>query len=197
MSADAVDTVIKGRSYQNEDQVWASFRMAGYGPVLTRLAVSAIEQDVKREEVYKLIQHYQKQGIIPPDQTVEKIIERAWFVASKVFEGLSSSDAHKLFRKGKSIGSKPMYSFDAGMYLRSFEVDSLKTGVEASLYVDKHGKLSCVIRTEDRKIKTPLKLPAKLATYLRFLVDSHFIPLKAQIVEKKQGFRIRISIKTT
>ena len=195
MNANAVDAIIKGRSYQNEDQVWASFRMAGYGPVLTRLAISAIEQDVKREEVYKLIQHYQKQGIIPPDQTVDKVIERAWFVASKVSDGISSSDAHKMFRKGKSIGKKPLYSFDGGMYLRSFEVDSLKTGVEASLYVDKHGKLSCVIRTEDRKIKTPLKLPAKLATYLRFLVDSHFIPLKAQIIEKKQGFRIRISIK--
>jgi cytidyltransferase-like protein len=194
LNADAVDAIIKGRRYNYENQIWASFRKAGYGPVLTRLAISTIEQTVSRGEVYELIKDYEKQGIIPPDQTVEKIIERAWFVASKGAEGASSADAHKMFREGKTIREKPFYTFDGGIHLRSFEVDSLKTDMEASLYVDKHGKISCVVRAPDRKIKTPLKLPAKLATYLRLLIDSHFIPLKAQIVEKKQGFRVRISI---
>lgn len=195
LNADAVDAIVKGRRYNNEDQIWAALRMAGYGPVLTRLAISAVEQGVRREEVYKLIQDYEKKGIIPPDQTVEKVIERAWFVASKVAEGHSSSDAHKMFREGKKVREKPLYTFDGGMHLRSFEVDSLKNGMKASLYVDKRGKVACLVRAPDRKVKTPLKLPAKHATYLRLLVDSHFIPLKAQVVEKKQGFRVRISIK--
>ena len=39
MNADAVNAIVAGRSYKHEDQMWASFRMAGYGPVLTRLAV--------------------------------------------------------------------------------------------------------------------------------------------------------------
>lgn len=195
MNADAVDEIVKGRKYRLENQIWASLRKAGYGPVLSRLAISAAEQDVTKQEVFNLIRNYEKDGIIPPDQTVSKVIERAWFVASKASEGTPSSDAHKMFRKGKKLKIKPLYSFDAGLHLRSFEVDSLKPGMECSLFVDKRGAISCQIRAPDRKIKSPLKLPAKQATYLRLLIDSHFIPLKAQVVEKKEGFRIRILIR--
>jgi hypothetical protein len=33
-----------------------------------------------------------------------------------------------------------------------------------------------------------------MATYLRLLIDSHFIPVKAEVVEKERGIRIRITI---
>ncbi len=193
ITANATDALIKGRRYRNEDQIWASLRMAGYGPVLTRLAISSVEQDVTRKEVFELIKSYEADGIIPPDQTVESVIERAWFVASNVDKGIKSSDAHETFRKGKR-GSKPLYTIDAGMHLRSFEAEDLKDGMDALLYVDKNDKLRCQIRTETRKIKSPLKLPAKHVTYLRLLIDSQFIPLKAQIVEKKEGIRARIFV---
>ncbi|MGB9937351.1 MAG: adenylyltransferase/cytidyltransferase family protein [Methanobacterium sp.] len=193
LNAVAVDTIVKGRRYRNEDQIWASLRMAGYGPVLTRLAISCVEQDVSRKEVFELIKSYEKQGIIPPDMTVKSVIERAWFVASNVEKGIKSSEAHEMFRKGKR-GEKPLYSIDAGMHLRSFEAEDLKDKTEALLYVDKNEKMRCQIRTETRKIKSPLKLPAKHATYLRLLIDSHFIPLSARIVEKKEGIRVRIFI---
>ncbi|MGZ7159572.1 MAG: cytidyltransferase [Methanobacterium sp.] len=193
LNANAVESIVKGRKYKNEDQIWASLRMAGYGPVLTRLAISSVEQDVTREEVFELIKSYQKDGIIPPDQTVQSVIERAWFVACEVKKGIKSRDAHEMFREGKR-GEKPPYSIDAGMHLRSFEVEDLTDGMEAPLYVDKNGKLRCQIRTKTRKIKSPLKLPAKHATYLRFLIDSHFIPLKAYILKKREGTRVRILI---
>ena len=193
ITADAVDAIVKGRRYRNEGQIWASLRMAGYGPVLTRLAISSVEQDVTRKEVFELIKSYQENGIIPPDQTVESVTERAWFVASNVDKGMKSSEAHEMFREGKR-GSKPLYTIDAGMHLRSFEVDDLEDGMDAPLYVDKNGKLRCQIRTKTRKIKSPLKLPAKHATYLRLLIDSQFIPLSARIVEKKEGIRVRIFI---
>lgn len=193
INANATDALIKGRRYRNEDQIWASLRMAGYGPVLTRLAISSIEQDVTRKEVFELIKSYEADGIIPPDQTVESVIERAWFVASNVDKGIKSADAHETFRKGKR-GSKPLYTIDAGMHLRSFEAEDLKDGMDALLYVDKNDKLRCQIRTETRKIKSPLKLPAKHATYLRLLIDSQLIPLKARIVEKKEGIRARIFV---
>lgn len=193
ITADATDALIKGRRYRNEDQIWASLRMAGYGPVLTRLAISSVEQDVTCKEVFELIKSYQAHGIIPPDQTVESVIERAWFVASSVCEGIKSSDAHEMFRNGKR-GKKPIYTIDAGMHLRSFEAEDLKDGIDALLYVDKNSKLRCQIRTKTRKIKSPLKLPAKHATYLRLLIDSHFIPISARIVEKKEGIRVRIFI---
>jgi predicted nucleotidyltransferase len=193
LNADAVDAIVKGRRYRNEDQIWASLRMAGYGPVLTRLAISSVEQDVTRKEVFELIKSYQRNGIIPPDQTVESVIERAWFVATSVDKGIKSSDAHEMFRKGKR-GEKPLYTIDAGMHLRSFEVEDLHDGIDSPLYVDKNGKLRCQIRTETRKIKSPLKLPAKHATYLRLLIDSQFIPINAVIVKKEEGTRVRIFI---
>ena len=193
INADAADAIVKGRRYRNEDQIWASLRMAGYGPVLTRLAISSVEQDVTRKEVFELIKTYQKDGIIPPDQTVESVIERAWFVASSVEKGIKSSEAHEMFREGKR-GEKPIYTIDAGMHLRNFEVEDLQEGMDAPLYVDKNGKLRSQIRTETRKIKSPLKLPAKHATYLRLIIDSQFIPLSASIVKKKEGTRVRIVI---
>ncbi len=194
MNADAVNAIVAGRSYKREDQIWASFRMAGYGPVLTRLAVSAAEEDVTRREVFNLIKKYENNGIIPQDMSVEQVIERAWYVSSKSSEGNSSSDAHKMFRNGDRGPNKALYSFDAGMHLRSFEVESLKSGLETLFYVDKNERLCCEMRAEDRKIKSPLKLPAQQVTYLRLLIDSHFIPLRGEIIEKEEGWRVRIFV---
>ncbi len=83
INAEAVNELVKGRRYRLESQIWASLRKAGYGPVLSRLAISAVEQDVSKREVFHLIKDYEKKGIIPPDQTTGKVIERAWFVSSK------------------------------------------------------------------------------------------------------------------
>jgi len=125
INADAADELVKGRKYRLENQIWASLRKAGYGPVLSRLAISAVEEDVTKQEVFELIKEYENKGIIPPDMTTDKVTERAWFVASKANEGLASSEAHKMFRKGKKIREPPLYSLDAGLHLRTFEVDLL------------------------------------------------------------------------
>lgn len=194
MNADAVNAIVAGRSYKYEDQIWASFRMAGYGPVLTRLAISAAEENVTRGEVFNLIKEYEDKGIIPPDQRVKQVIERAWYVSSKSSEGVPSSDAHENFRKGDRHSNKTLYSFDAGMHLRIFEVDSLTHGLGALFYVDKNERLCCEIRAKDRKIKSPLKLPAQQVTYMRLLIDSHFIPIVGKVVEKPEGWRVRIFI---
>ncbi|HTX61145.1 MAG TPA: cytidyltransferase, partial [Methanobacterium sp.] len=194
INADAVNELVKGRRYRLESQVWASLRKAGYGPVLSRLAICAVEQDVTKMEVFNLLAAYENKGIIPPDMTRAKVIERAWYVSSQSSAGISSSEAHKDFQKGKTTGKPPLHALDAGLHLRSFEVDSLKTDMEASIFVDKRGDIACQILPPGRKIKSPLKLPANQATYLRLLIDSHFIPLKAKVVKKKAGFRIRIEI---
>jgi cytidyltransferase-like protein len=194
LNAVAVEQIIQGRWYTDENQVWASFRRAGYGPVLTRLALSSLEEGVTRGEVYDLIKSYEKMDIIPPDQKVSSIIERAWYVASKVDRGLSSREAHKKFREGARTHDKAPYSFDAGLNLRSFELPSLKESMDAHLYVDKRGMLAFEVRTPDRKIKSPLKLPARLATYLRFLVDSQIIPLRGELIQKKRGWRVRLKV---
>ena len=66
--------------------------------------------------------------------------------------------------------------------------------MEALFYVDKNERLCCEMRAEDRKIKSPLKLPAQQVTYLRLLIDSHFIPLRGEIVEKPEGWRVRVFV---
>ena len=43
INAEAVNELVKGRRYRLESQIWASLRKAGYGPVLSRLAISAVE----------------------------------------------------------------------------------------------------------------------------------------------------------
>ncbi|MCK9152139.1 nucleotidyltransferase family protein [Methanobacterium alcaliphilum] len=193
LNANAINEIIKGRVYREEDQIWAVFRRAGYGPVLTRLAISAIEQNVTRVEVHNLIKSYEKQGLIPTDQTIDKVIQRAWFVANKTVHGIKSSEAHEEFRKGSTLKSPPDLSFDGGFNIRSFEAEKLESNMDAKIYVDQNGVLSCELRAGE-KIKSPLKLPAKMATYLRLLVDSHFIPIKGTVIKKERGIRIRIEI---
>lgn len=194
LNAEAVEHIIQGRWYQSENQVWASLRQAGYGPVLSRLALSCVEEDVTRREIYDLIMDYERQGIIPPDQTMERVIQRAWYVASMAEKGHASSEAHEKFRNGSRTEEKSPYFFDAGVHLRSFELESLKEGMEAHLYVDKRGVLACELKPPGRKVKSPLKLPGKMATYLRFLVDSQVIPLQGKLVKQKRGFRIRLKV---
>ena len=153
MNADAVNSIVAGRSYRNEDK-----------------------------------------GIIPPDMTVDQVIQRAWYVSSMSSKGISASEAHKKFRNGVKSSEKRLNHFDAGMHLRSFETESLKPDMDAMFYVDKNERLCCEIRAEDRKIKSPLRLPAHHVTYLRLLIDSHFIPITGKLIEKPEGWRVRISV---
>lgn len=194
LNADAINSIIKWRNYYDEHSVWATFRKAGYGPVLTRLAISAIEQGVTKKEVTNLIKSYEKQGIIPPDQTVSNTVNRAWYVSRKSEHGMNVSQAHAKFRKGVELKSNAELSFDGGLSIRSFEVDKLESGMNAGVYVDKKGMLACEIRTPDGKIKSPLKLPAEYATYLRLLIDSQFIAISASVVERDRGLRINIKV---
>lgn len=194
LNAAAVDEIIEGRKYRKETPAWASLRKAGYGPVLTRLALSCVEENVTRREVFDLIKSYQKERIIPPDQTVERVIGRAWFVASSVEKGMGSHEAHERFRKGEIIRHKVPYTVNAGIHLRSFELSSLQEGLPAQLYVDKRGMISCLIKTRERKIKSPLKLQARDATYLRLLLDSQIIPLQGSMISKKKGWRVQIKV---
>jgi len=194
LNAAAVEHIIQGRWYQAENQVWASLRQADYGPVLSRLALSCVEENVTRREIYELIKDYERQGIIPPDQTMERVIQRAWYVASMVDNGLTGSEAHEKFRKGSRTTDKAPYSFDAGLHLRSFELESLKDGMDAHLYVDKRGVLACELKPPGRKVKSPLKLTGKMATYLRLLIDSQVIPLQGELLKQKRGWRIKLKV---
>ena len=47
---------------------------------------------------------------------------------------------------------------------------------------------------EGKKIKTNLRLPARDVTYLRYIMDSHFIPVSGSIKEAKKGFKVKVVI---
>ena len=111
LNADAVNSIIKNRRYYRENQIWAAFRRAGYGPVLTRLAMSSLEMNVERSEVKDLIDHYTVKGWIPPEQSTESVMKRAWFVSEKVREGMDSREANRIFME-KRPDVTPIRSFE-------------------------------------------------------------------------------------
>lgn len=202
LNSNAINEIIKGRVYRDEESIWATFRRANYGPVLTRLAISTIEEKVTKDEVVKLMREYEKKGVIPPEQNVNKVIERAWYVANECENGKSASEANEAFRNKKIAinyaNDVPLF-FDGGLHLTKFETKLLNknlnnTKMVPQLYVDKNGKISCEIKIDKKKIKTNLILPKKEVTYLRYIIDSQFIPTTANVIETKRGFRIRINI---
>ena len=177
--------------YRNPESIWAVFRRSEYGPVMTRLAISAIEEEVTKKEVMDLMISYESEGVIPNNQKVQRVIDRAWYVASC---GLPSKEANEKFRsENKSVDDVPL-KIEAGLNLTKFETKITKEGIDVNLYVDKKGKISVEFKSEGKKIKTNLRLPAKEVTYLRYIMDSHFIPVSGMIKQAKKGFKVEVTI---
>lgn len=194
LNGKAVNEIIKRRVYRDNESIWAAFRRADYGPVMTRLAVSAIEMNVTKKEVMDLMKEYESLNLIPSEQKVQRVIDRAWYVASQIENGLSAGEANKKFRSEKiAIDSTPL-EIHAGLNLTKFETKLMKEGINADVYVDKDNKLSVELRADGKKIKTNLRLPAKEVTYLRYIIDSNFIPVTGVVEKSKKGFKIKVEI---
>ena len=194
LNGETINQIIKKRVYSNPESVWASFRRSDYGPVMTRLAISSIEEDVTKKEVMDLMKHYESKGVIPEMQKVSKVIERAWYVASKTTEGMSAKEANNNFRQGNIEVNDVPLELNAGLNLTRFETKIMKENLNGDLYVDKNNKISVQIKSEGKKIKTNLRLPAKEVTYLRYIMDSHFIPVTAKSKKDKKGYKINVKI---
>ena len=194
LNGETVNQIIKKRVYSNPESVWAAFRRSDYGPVMTRLAISAIEMDVEKREVMELMKSYESKGVIPEMQKVSKVIERAWYVASKTSEGMSAREANNNFRQGNINVTDAPLSIHAGLNLTRFETKIMKEGLNADLYVDKNNKISVQLKSEGKKIKTNLRLPAREVTYLRYIMDSHFIPVCGISEKDKKGYKIHVKI---
>ncbi|MBQ9026472.1 MAG: cytidyltransferase, partial [Methanobrevibacter sp.] len=194
LNGETINQIIKKRVYSNPESVWAAFRRSDYGPVMTRLAISSIEMDVTKQEVMELMKSYEAKGVIPEMQKVSKVIDRAWYVATKTNEGMSAREANNNFRQGNVEALNAPLSIDAGLNLTRFETKIMKEGLEADLYVDKNNKISVQLKSEGKKIKTNLRLPAREVTYLRYILDSHFIPVSGKSKKDKKGFKINVKI---
>ncbi|MDL2246845.1 adenylyltransferase/cytidyltransferase family protein [Methanobrevibacter sp. OttesenSCG-928-K11] len=194
LSGNAINEIVKGRVYRDDESIWATFRRSGYGPVLTRLAISSIEEEVSKKEVMELMRYYESKGVIPPEQTIDKVIERSWYVASEGEKGYSASEANDTFKSQKINMPDVPLTLYAGLNLTKFETKMMKDNLDGELYIDKDGMIAIEIRTKGKKIKTKLRLPAKEVTYLRYIMDSHFIPLEAKIKEDKKGYKVKINI---
>ena len=177
LNGNTINEIIKRRVYRDPESIWAVFRRSDYGPVMTRLAVSAIEMEVTKKEVMDLMKSYESQGVIPDNQKVQRVIDRAWFVASSNLDG---REANEKFRSENIEVNAPL-TLEAGLNLTKFETKITKEGINTDLYVDKNGKISVQFKSEGKKIKTNLRLPAVEVTYLRYIMDSHFIPVSGSI----------------
>ena len=194
LNGNTINEIIKRRVYRDPESIWAVFRRSDYGPVMTRLAVSAIEKGVLKEEVMNLMLGYEKEGVIPPNQKVQRVIDRAWYVACEGEKGISARDANNKFRSENITVDNPPLTLEAGLNLTRFETKITKDGLECEIYIDKNGKISVQFKSEGKKIKTNLRLPAQEVTYLRYIIDSHFIPVKGHIKKVKKGFKVIINI---
>ncbi len=193
LNGNTINEIIKRRVYRDPESIWAVFRRSDYGPVMTRLAISAIEMDVSKKEVMDLMKSYEEQGVIPDNQKVQRVIDRAWYVASEGDKGISARDANEAFRS-KNINVNAPSTLEAGLNLTKFETKITKEGLDTDLYVDKNGKISVQFKSEGKKIKTNLRLPAVEVTYLRYIMDSHFIPVTGSIKKAKRGFKVKVVI---
>ena len=196
LNGKVINKIVQGRFYKDdEESIWASFRRADYGPVMTRLAASCIEEEVTKDEVLKLMRHYEEKGVIPEEQNVDKIIERAWYVAEEVDKGVSAKEANEKFRKKQNLKLNPLLSLEAGLNLTKFEAKKVHEGLEAKIFIDKDNQISCEIKEKKIKIKTNLKLPSKEVTYLRYILDSRYIPVSGELIKNKRNdWRVKITI---
>lgn len=194
LNGKTVNEIIKRRVYRDPESIWAVFRRSDYGPVMTRLAISAIEEEVTKKEVMELMQSYEAQGVIPKNQKVQRVIDRAWYVASMTENGISAREANEKFRSENIAVDNPPRILKAGLNLTKFETKITKEGINTDLYVDKNGRISVQFKSEGKKIKTNLRLPALEVTYLRYIMDSHFIPVSGIIRNAKKGFKVEVTI---
>lgn len=194
LNGETVNQIIKKRVYSNPESVWAAFRRSDYGPVMTRLAISSIEMDVSKREVMDLMKFYESKGVIPPMQKLSKVIERAWYVSGKIDEGMSAREANEKFRSGNIEVEDVPLNIHAGLNLTRFETKIMSEGIDCDLYIDKNNKISVQLKSEGKKIKTNLRLPAREVTYLRYIMDSHFIPVKGTTEKDKKGYKINVQI---
>lgn len=190
LNGDTINEIIKRRVYRDPESIWAVFRRSNYGPVMTRLAISSIEMEVTKKEVMDLMKSHESQEVIPDNQKVQRIIDRAWYVATS---RLDAREANEKFRKEKIEVNSPL-CLEAGLNLTKFETKITKEGLKTDLYIDKNGKISVQFKSEGKKIKTNLRLPAEEITYLRYIMDSHFIPVNGHIKESEKGFKVKVII---
>ena len=191
LNGKTINEIIKRRVYRDPESIWAVFRRSDYGPVMTRLAISAIEEEVTKREVMDLMKSYESEGVIPDNQKVQRVIDRAWYVANS---DLSAKEANDKFRSENIVVDNVPLTLEAGLNLTKFETKITKEGIDTDLYVDKNGKISVQFKSEGKKIKTNLRLPAKEVTYLRYIMDSHFIPVAGTVKQAKKGFKVKVTI---
>ena len=153
-----------------------------------------IEQEVTKKEVIDLMRSYEAKGVIPNGQKVQRVIDRAWYVASEGEKGVSAKIANEKFRsENVKVNKAPLHIY-AGLNLTKFETKIISEGLNADLYIDKNDKLSVQLKADGKKIKTNLRLPAKEVTYLRYIMDSNFIPTTGCIKKDKKGYKVDIAI---
>lgn len=194
LNGNTINEIIKRRVYRDPESIWAVFRRSNYGPVMTRLAISSIEMDVHKKEVMELMKSYEESGVIPDNQKVQRVIDRAWYVACEGEKGISAREANNKFRRENITVDAPPLNIEAGLNLTKFETKITEEGLNTDLYVNKNGRIAVQFKSEGKKIKTNLRLPARDVTYLRYIMDSHFIPVSGSIKETEKGFKVKVVI---
>ena len=153
LNGNTINEIIKRRVYRDPESIWAVFRRANYGPVMTRLAVSAIEEEVTKKEVMDLMKSYEAKSVIPEGQKVQRVIDRAWYVASEGEKGVNAKTANETFRSKNIKVDNPPLNIHAGLNLTKFETKIISEGLNADLYIDKDNKISVQLKQKVKRLK--------------------------------------------
>ncbi len=173
----AARELLRGRPFRSERQLWGALRRAGYGSVLTRLALANLECRVTSAELARISLEWVEQGLVPPGQSPDRMYERDWFVARLSTAGVRARKADELFRSTGSYEeaaakARERYGVDPGRprtLVRIGAADAPDGTYRPA--VDARGTFG--VLPDDRFVR--LELTAFGATLLRYVIDDPFV----------------------
>ena len=78
-----------------------------------------------------LMKSYEAKGVIPEGQKVQRVIDRAWYVANEGEKGVSAKEANETFRNKNIKVDTPPLNIHAGLNLTKFETKIVSEGLNA------------------------------------------------------------------
>ncbi len=179
----AARELLRGRPFRDERQLWGALRRAGYGSVLTRLALANLECRVTSEELARTALEWVTQGLVPPGQSPHRMYERDWFVARLSAAGVPARTADRLFRRADSYReaadrARERYRLDPGKPRRSVRIGSASAPDGAYRpAVNARGIFGVLADGEFLR----LELTAFGATLLRYVIDDPFVDARVRV----------------
>ncbi len=192
VSTIAARELLKGRPFRSERQLWGALKRAGYGSVLTRLALANIEARVKTREITDTASHWVAEGTLPPAQHPAYFYSRDWFVAKLSSQGIKAKHAHELHRSARdheeaAEEARRRYGLDPGEPDPEPEIGRCRA--PDGTYTPSVSEDGTLTITDGRRTHKP-RLTRFGATLLRYVLDDPFVHAVVEVRAGKARLRV-------